>query len=580
MNCEKCGKPTEGEQTLCPECAAQDPGFQVTLPEEEVTPVAETPAEEIPAEETPVEEIPAEVPPVTEAPAPKKTKKGGLIALVCAVAVLALAAVAVLLNLDAVKNLWNSTFASPAAYMTSAEEAALGNLVDDFTDSYGQWLEQLKNPTNTNRKVTMDLEIGEKSLALLNASSETEEGKIDFSFLNDIRLEAQSSAADGTTARNLITLLLGDTKILTADYIVAGEQIYLALPEANPAYLQIPADGSTTLDFTALPDAESLNKVLRDYIPVLLEMLQQVEKEKTVLSLNGAEQSATALTATVTAKEFNRTFINLFKKLQGDQTAKSLLLTFAQAYTAQSGDDPAQRLEEAISDALDDMEASQLEIQEGDYLTYTAYVDSKGKVIGRELTIHYADSEQAAENLRYITVTADGVTHYSLSADEETVFDGKSSEGNGEFCFYTDGEVAFTLTVTGWERTDDTLKGTFVLTPAAEEDPDSLYTLLGGDPAIRLTLDLSKTNNALSFATMAGTEVVVGMDCQVVPGEALEVTVPTEAVDVQDAEQISAYAAELDLDAVLTNMEEAGMPTEVVQMVAYYLYSILYSLGG
>lgn len=567
MNCEKCGKPTEGEQTLCPECAAQTPDFQVNLPEEEVTPVAETPVVETPVEEIPVEETPAE-----DTPAPKKAKKAGLIIGIAVAAVAVLAAIFVFLNWD--------NFLSPADYIVKVEEAALYDLVDELTDSYGLFVEKMQI-TTADTKLTMDLDVGEKALALLNASTATEDGQIDFSFLKDIQLQAQTSARDGN-GRNLISLLLGENTLLTADYIVVDDQVYLALPEASPAYLQLTAPQETgPVDMTALPDAQELNKTLREYIPAFLAMLQNVEKETVVLALDGAEQSVTALTATVTAEEFSNTFITLLKKLQGDQNAKNLLLAFARFTAAVAEGDPAQQLEEAISGILSDMEQAQSEIEDGDYLTYTTYVDKKSNVVGREMTVYYADPQEEAQTIRYITVTADDITHYSLSTNEGTVFDGQGSNGNGTYHFYAEEAESFTLTVSDWKRTDDTLKGTLILTPKTEEsDTDSIYTLLGGEPAMKLTLDLTDSKNDFSFAMLAGTETIAGIVCHAEPGEALEVTVPEETLDAENLEDMNTYAASMDLDKVLTNMEQAGVPTEVVQILAYYLYSILYSFSG
>lgn len=571
MFCQKCGKPTEGDRIICAECAAQEPAVEETLPKEDTAPQAEAaPQEEATPQEEPAFTVNFPQDPVPEAP--KAKKKGGLIAAIAAVAVVAVLAVAALLNLDALINFWHSTFSSPAEHLVYVEEKALFAALDDLADIYGTFRRQEKGPASA----SASLHVGEKAQAMLETSLAAEGMELDMSFLSDLKLNVNGNV-DGDNTQQTLTLTLGDTTVLTMDAIITPTQSFLAFPELNSDYLATDVESALpAFSPEDLPEAATLSTLPREYITLILEGIADVTREKTTLSLAGVDQKVTALTATVTEAETMAIATSLVEKLAKDQTAKDFLLSFSGAYdlTNGSASEDAAELDKALEELLTSLRENAP--TEGNYLTFTAYVDGKGNVVGNEFTRYYADPEMEAETVRYISVTDKKTTHFSLSTDAGTMLDGTYADGTRTVHFYAGEELAFTVTVSDWYHKDDVMKGTFLFTPAVEEDPESLYTLLGGDPSIQITFDISKAAASTAVTFLAGSEEVASCTVSGAPGESAPIQVPEIYISTEDQDAMYLYMEDLKIDQVTANLEKGGMPAELSELVEYMFYSMVY----
>ena len=166
MFCRKCGAPTEGDQTLCSNCAAE----QAAVPCEE-TPVQVEEAVEV--TETVCDTFELNTADAVPAKKPSK-KKGGLIAAIVAVVLVAAAAVAVVLNLDSIGAFVDRTFQEPEEYLMDVESDAIAEYSAELSQSYGQMLQNYKKDPAANNGVAADAEIrfilGDEVLSVAEAT--------------------------------------------------------------------------------------------------------------------------------------------------------------------------------------------------------------------------------------------------------------------------------------------------------------------------------------------------------------------------------------------------------------------------
>jgi len=288
MFCMHCGKPTEGDQLVCPQCAAQQaaqqapqapvepapqPVFEQPAPQQPVfeqpapqQPVFEQPAPqqpvfEQPAPQQPVFEQPVYQQPVYQQPAPqpapqqdtfvlntpetagKKKKKNklltGIIALVTAAAVV----VGGIIGWPYIANFFKKTTSTPQDYnkdtITSTVADADGALITTYS-ALRDLLTSGIDPTNAAAEAAVRLKIDEDLLksilgpVLADAPIDPE----DLACLSDISVKLDYNAKDGGFELTAIPVL-GDTELVT---IEAGADLedglfWFRLPELSDEYV-------------------------------------------------------------------------------------------------------------------------------------------------------------------------------------------------------------------------------------------------------------------------------------------------------------------------------------------------------
>lgn len=553
MYCSKCGKYIDGDQfryaedgqILCVACAEQASGAQANQPEFSVG----------------------------GTPAPKKNKKTGLIAAIAAVAVVAVAAIAIFLNFGAVQNFWNSTFAAPEEYMISVEDKALSEMVDTLTSTPIS-----SAPTYNGSTATVQITLSEQVLTLLDTALAAQGMEIDFSFLSDIRLKLDIGELDEASS-TMLALLLGDQQVLSLHNIVSGDTSYVAIPEINETYLSGTAidaitesAGDALSQPSPLSDGETLNNVLQRYIPTFLSALKDVTKDKETLELNGVQQNVTALTAKITPEDLIALCNDLLDQLEADEEALALfqeLLTRFDPYMAD--EDPKELLAE-LRTSLEEAATAEVDA-ESNYLLLTTYVDSVGDVAGREFAV-YSDGSETA-NLSYITVDDKDTTHRSLTVDGEVFLDGTGSETEGTYNLYADSEKVLSLEYRDYACTEETLSGTFVLTP----HDDSLAAsslVLGGTPSFEISMNCTAANADMQMVVKTGDNALFSMKLTSDGTTVDSIEIPTDTADVEDDDAMTAYIEGLDFTTLLDNLKAANVPEELVSAVEALLYSALY----
>lgn len=291
MFCMHCGKPTEGDQLVCPQCAAQQAAQQAPqapvepapqpaaqpVYEQPVAPapqpVYEQPAPQQPVFEQPVYQQPApqqpvwqEAPqqpvyqqPVYQQPAPqqdtfvlntpetagKKKKKNKLLTAIIALVTAAAVVVGGIVGWPYISNWFNKTTSTPQEYSSSTLTNTLADENGALITTYSQLRNLLNSnidPTNMAVDATMRLQINESMLKnMLSTALQGADLGIDaddLAFLSDISVKMNYNAKDNGFEITA-TPVLGSTEIVTLEAGVdldAGK-FWFRLPELSDEYV-------------------------------------------------------------------------------------------------------------------------------------------------------------------------------------------------------------------------------------------------------------------------------------------------------------------------------------------------------
>lgn len=625
MFCPNCGVPVPENTNFCPNCGMKLTQEQETscadVPQEPVAAPVEAPIDNptVVLAETPAElpwegpaEIPAEAPaeaPEQPAPfaqadfdaAPKKKKSKKKLGVTLAVIGVLLAAAAILTFVfwPQVSGFFVKTFGSPEAYFQHVEKQA----VADSADTVSTYYDTLINNASGNNAAegTMRLQVSDKLLQLMGADA----ADVDIDWINDVALEYET-VVDGTLTMMNMVLDISGTDIVDLSMIVdiTTENVYLALPSLSGTYLHIAPDyysGTSSSmqnllsdeDFLkALPDEDTVNKLLRRYLQIVIDNTSNVDKSSDTLQIGDYEQKVTVLEYELTQKGVLKIAKAVLKEAKSDKDLKKCINDVAD-YLEDKGmisdadsvyDDFKDALEVAL-EQLNDVDASSETL-----LVVTDYVDGASKIIGRRLEI------QDQTILEYATVTK--------GKDYASEWD----FGNGQLIFRGDGTISgdtregdYVLTVEGVDflnvyasynekKLDDgLLDGRFRLTPTATMldgmglDSQVKSLISGMNLGLELVISNGKKDSSMAFNLVSGSEVLLGLSAEASVAAGKQVTLPTDTISDRYSDD---WAEELDFDKIIDALRKTNVPKELVDSLEetidmmtnpYYYYDNYYN---
>lgn len=567
MFCQNCGVPTEGEQTLCNECAAKK-----SAPVQEASP-ADTFTLST-ADDA-----------VAAPKAPKK--KGGLIAAIIALVAVAGIAVAVFLGWNSIKGFYGRTFQAPEDYFADVESQAISKYSADFVEVYGKTLSTY-DASQSGAKAKLQLTLGDSILALAETTLQQQGMDMDLGWLNKISLSMDTNLQDDA-ARTILALGLGNEDLLSGDVIVDMEdgKVYMTIPELNKDYISGDMDTTAMSNAFAeskkmmddlvkdLPSEDEMQELIDTYVDIALSCIDDVEKETDTISVGDASQKMVILTAKIKEKDLLNMAEKMLKEAKKDKTLKKAINAFgdyANAVNSMQGYsyemDLYEEFESSIPSLLDQIDAAKGDISGNNYLKLEIYVDTQNNVRGHELSV-YSDGEQSGETISWLTA-AKGGTVYTEAKLGEVQIEGEKTEKRGV------SEGFYTLTVD--EQELGTLKfedvtensGTLKLVPSEEIMNSALSgsniptSLLGGNIALKLTY----SENACSATVLVGSNTLVALDITAETYDGGKISTPSNSVD---AEYITQWLADADFDTVLDNLDRANVPAALIELAKSYI---------
>lgn len=583
MFCTQCGKQVPDDQLFCDGCGAAMRSSAASAPVEPEPPkVVEAPAVEE------ADNVTITLNTGDGGKPPKKKKKSGLLGLGVSIAAVVVAAVLLIFNVGAVKSLYNRTVRSPEDYQKVVQKEALQ---DTVTSEYGEFLETLSANSTVAVSSEMHLKVNEDILSMLENAS----GMGDMSWLSDVMLNMTTIQDENLTQMDL-GLGLKNTEIAALRMImdVADDgMIYLGLPGLSDQYLSVdlaemtgyaapmPMQQFTTADLLKiLPDEDTFETLVDRYSELVLSQIVNVEKKAKTVSCNGAEQKVTALTSTITAEELAKILTDVCETMADDQEIRTILENAEDVLTdaGLEADDLYDAFREAMDMVVDELKDA--DPSDDDYVTLVTYVDYSDNIVGRDVTITSDDEEM--EILQYLSLTDGDKTGFSLvipEADIEIEGEGtrKGDKVNATYSLSVDGMDVGKLELEDVVNTDDVLSGTYSIRPSSEVI-EAVFggsgvpsSLIGDSFALVFEVNCTEKAGEMAIRLENSGSALVSLEIKAEQVDSNKVSVPSKTIDVNDMTAGEDFLMSIDFEKLISKMEEAGIPSELVSIVSYYL---------
>ena len=474
------------------------------------------------------------------------------------------------------------------------EKAAFAKMIEEFGADYAKSLSEMDTEeVKGNAEIKVSLEDGGK--AILGMLS-----PVDISWLADASISGNVSMSDKSMTE-FMDVNVNGTKICTIEYYFDTEnsEIYMRIPELSDGYIkmnmeqmtqeaveeadqELDSSFTTSLDLADsmnsyfstlenLPEADLVTSILTRYTDIIFDNVADAENPGAQEAVAGdVSQELSVLEGHVTQAEALPMFQQILDTAKSDEELKGLIETWTEAMN-----DPDYTYEtflEAIEDMEKDLDTEADETDESGFIL-RAWVDSDGEVVGRQFLLN--DDEQEEELFGYLC-TADGEKRgFSMqlgSEDEKVAIEG-SGELNGDLLSGTytissgDADAAI-IDVADYDTKavqDGIWKGTYTISGAPVEDEDgNSYDPFGGMQLI-FTADGADEDSidwnlaiAAGGATLGSVSLTGGNG-----GEALaavDVASLTDVYDFSNDDEVEAYTASMNMDAITENLTSAGMP--------------------
>ena len=466
-------------------------------------------------------------------------------------------------------------------YLQKLGENNLGDAIDSLGEVYGEILAALGDSSAATQtggaKVNMTLTVGDTALDLFEQAIFAGPAPVDISFLKEINLDLDVGM-DGQKQAIQMALGLKGQHIITANLLMnmADSVMHIGLPELNDQWLKIESGENVPNVITggmsstamlaeladALPDAETLTKVLDRYLAIVLDGLKNVDQTTTTLEVGGVKQECTVLALKVYEEDALNIAKSVLNTAKDDTDLKKIIEDFAKAMEDMAGEDIGADeayvdFKEAVTDALEDLN----EITETDTenpIQVDTYVDKNHNVIGMKM---YGMSEQDSERgmVYFYSLTEGNKTafEFAIPSDVDDTDDFKIS-GTGT---KTSGKTSGTYTVTMQGMDMVTVKiadlneeaGTITLAPNMDMFPGEVEDMLG-----ELALEIKLSGEGFELNILGDNEQLLGIALKAVDSDGPSLDAPSNAVDATDSSAMEKWAEKLVMDKVMDNLEKAG----------------------
>lgn len=473
------------------------------------------------------------------------------------------------------------------------EKAAFAKIIEEFGTDYAKSLSEMDTEeVKGNAEIKVSLEDGGK--AILGMLS-----PVDISWLADASISGNVSMSDKSMTE-FMDVNVNGTKICTIEYYFDTEnsEIYMRIPELSDGYIkmnmeqmtqeaveeadqELDSSFTTSLDLADsmnsyfstlenLPEADLVTSILTRYTDIIFDNVADAENPGAQEAVAGdVSQELSVLEGHVTQAEALPMFQQILDTAKSDEELKGLIETWTEAMN-----DPDYTYEtflEAIEDMEKDLDTEADETDESGFIL-RAWVDSDGEVVGRQFLLN---DEQEEELFGYLC-TADGDKRgFSMqlgSGDDKVAIEG-SGELKGDLLSGTytisSGEAdAAVIDVTDYDTKavqDGIWKGTYTISGAPVEDEDgNSYDPFGGMQLI-FTADGADEDSidwnlaiAAGGATLGSVSLTGGNGGESLA--AVDVASLTDVYDFSNDDEIEAYTASMNMDAITENLTSAGMP--------------------
>ena len=583
MFCDKCGKVLPEGVTECDVCNAQaaEPTFEAPV-EAPVEVYAEAPVYAEPTFEAP-------------APAPKKSKKGLIGILIAAVAVIASAAL-VICNWPWIKGTCIKTFGSDEDYFQFVEKTAISKSLGALTSYYGAGYDLLSDSNiGANSKISLVMSDEAKSMleSFIPAGAD-----MDMDFLSNVACNVDFKT-EGNNMGYTMGLSLNDTELLTLEImmnVIEGEA-YMGIPNLSDEYISIPMEntglnvlpdnisedmfGVIRTVMEALPDGGEVEDLLEKYIGIALESLGEVELSEEEVEIGDYSETLTVIEYTVTYEDLQNIAVNVLTELEQDSDIEGYIIDAYDVIVtefedligkgAPDADEVYKEFQDIIGEALKSVEKAK--VGKGEICTIVDYVNGSHEIVGRELIV------EKQSLFKYVTVNDGGDFAFEGVCEAAgLLITGEGQEsGNvvtGEYTVEMRGHKLVTI---GFEDFDfdavyeGKLDGTISIKPSGDLLDEMDIPKMFSSIALKMTFDTDTTGGTVDLGLYNGDTALINLLVEGENTSGNSVSMPDDALSSSKIEQ---WVKGLDTDKLISSLEDAGLPNELIKEIKNALKNI------
>jgi len=564
MFCHKCGKPVEEGQTICPECAALEAQDTFELNQ----------------------------------PVGKKTKKRNWkLPVILSSAVLLLAAAAVLV--------WgffiSGTFLPAQNYMMKVEKKAVSESLSSVGKVYGTFMsaKPSENELKMGAKADMHLLLGEEVIEMIESYAAERGEDADLSFLSDIAIDLETAMEGKFTLMNM-GIGLNNKSVLTMSMLTNAQdmEMYFGLPELSDTFMKIKPEmpdnsgypGAAvvpTVDYEeilemveqmqeVLPSEETFTALLEKYILLVLEQIEDAEKETETVKVGDAEQKLNVITVKLSEKDALKIAKAVLKEAKGDKDLKKILQDIGD-YAEEVGSDAIDEdlydsFKAGIESALESIDYAMEDASNKATLEIKTYVNNQMEIVGRSIK-----EKESGMKVSYITVWQGKKFGFEAKLADQIEIKGEGTKNkgviSGEYELVVNDEEMLTVEVSDYdEKKAEEGYPTFTLLIKPSEElldsalgsASSVASLLLDDLAVELKFNTSETKADTSIKLLTGDKLLFGITASMENKE-IAVEEPEKYITVNGEADLEQWAQNIDLDSLLQKLEDAGVPVDLVK---------------
>lgn len=516
----------------------------------------------------------------------KKRKFPTKIVIACTAVLLVVALV--VLNLSTIFGALVKTFGSGSDYMRYVEAKEITSLCKSVSKNYGDSVLKLAD-SNTGAKADFSLSLSDKGADMINELASAGSG-VDLEWLKDVKLNLDVNRSE---KKNQVKagLNINGKDIVSADLITDLENgdIYIAIPELSEKYMMQSVSESYDADtvenmnklFKALPNQNTLDKLLEKYLKIAVNSINDVEKSEETLSIGDIDEKCTVLTFDVDERLLLEIAQKVLDEAEKDNDLKKVVDDFVKAAEDIYG--PVEiDYNEAISDAKEEVSYA-LESLDDDgekFLTLVDYVNGSHEIIGRKLIV------SGEEVLSYGTAKRGSDFEFELNAGESFVVSGKGNESGskitGEFSVEADGQEVVVIET---EKLDmNKMKGGELEGIVRFKPGSALNGLSGISAPVAIpdfAAEMNFFNKGFDLRLLLQEDELVKLTTKAETKGSSNVDIPKEdnVCELDDQDDMQEYIESINFDDVINRLKDAGVDDEIIDAVEAFEESMSYAVN-
>lgn len=515
---------------------------------------------------------------------------------------------AVLLGVTALPS---SAFAAES--YQEAEKAAFSEIVTDFVSSYADSLNNYE-ASLAGSYGDFTITLGDAGRGLLGMML-----PVDISWLDNLKLSTDVSIKDGQMGE-VLNVSLNGTDICSVELysdFKTGD-VLTRIPELSESYLKasmqdMVQDTLTEEDVSAsisaddlmnymnlyenileyLPSADALENLLDTYGTILIEGMTEGETGSETLAVSEISQECTTFEGVLNNADATATLETILSQAREDENIREILTGLEGIGTG------TEDLYQQFQDGVDSLSADLAESVEddGSALVSKIWVDDTDKIVGRQLSLLTADG--ASDPLFTYQTPSNGDERgflMELGSEESTIsLTGSGTVNNGimdgSYSFLIDSQPTLSIELSDYDTetaAEGKINGVYTISflPSAIADASAAEgassdivssSILAGF-SLAVTLSSGETDFSATADILSAGESLLSLSFSADQGEGTEIpdftAISENAYDTLSQEDSAAYAEEVSLDTILSNLMDAGMPeTFIEDLITAFTYT-------